>query len=83
MTIRTENSVVVPTVAVQRSQNGNYVFAVKDGVAKVQPVKVERTFQGLSVITEGLAGDESVVVDGQLLLSDGSRVEPRARKAGA
>jgi len=24
-----------------------------------------------------------VVVDGQLLLSDGSRVEPRARKAGA
>jgi RND family efflux transporter MFP subunit len=83
LTIRSENSVVVPTVAVQRSQNGNYVFLVKDGVAKVQPVKVDRTFQGISVIAEGLSGDESVVVDGQLLLSDGSRVEPRARKAGA
>jgi RND family efflux transporter MFP subunit len=81
--IRTENSVVVPTVAVQRSQNGNYVFVVKDGVAKVQPVKVDRTFQGTSVIAEGLAGGENVVVDGQLLLSDGSRVEPRARKTGA
>jgi RND family efflux transporter MFP subunit len=81
--IRTENSVVVPTVAVQRSQNGNYVFVVRDGVAKVQPVKVDRTFQGTSVIAEGLSGDEDVVVDGQLLLSDGSRVEPRARKAGA
>jgi RND family efflux transporter MFP subunit len=81
--IRTENSVVVPTVAVQRSQSGNYVFVVRDGVAKVQPVKVERTFQGTSVIAEGLSGDENVVVDGQLLLSDGSRVEPRARKAGA
>ena len=81
--IRTENSVVVPTVAVQRSQNGNYVFVVRDGVAKVQPVKVERTFQGTSVIAEGLSGDENVVVDGQLLLSDGSRVEPRARKTGA
>jgi RND family efflux transporter MFP subunit len=83
LTIRTEDAVVVPTVAVQRSQSGNYVFTVKDGVAKVQPVKVARTFQGTSVISEGLSGDENVVVDGQLLLSDGSRVEPRPRKAGA
>jgi RND family efflux transporter MFP subunit len=81
--IRNEDSVVVPTVAVQRSQSGNYVFVVRDGVAKVQPVKVDRTFQGTSVIAEGLSGDENVVVDGQLLLSDGSRVEPRAHKAGA
>ena len=83
LTIRTENAVVLPTVAVQRSQSGNYVFVVKGGVAKVQPVKVDRTFQGQSVITEGLSGGENVVVDGQLLLSNGSRVEPRARKAGA
>jgi RND family efflux transporter MFP subunit len=81
--IRSEDSVVVPTVAVQRSQSGNYVFVVRGGVSKVQPVKVDRTFQGFSVISEGLSGDEDVVVDGQLLLSDGSRVEPRARKAGA
>jgi RND family efflux transporter MFP subunit len=83
LTIRSENAIVVPTVAVQRSQEGNYVFLVRDGVAKKQPVKVERTSQGISVVSEGLSGDESVVVDGQLLLSDGSRVEPRARKAGA
>src|SRR3954451_14238678 len=83
LVIRTENSVVVPTVAVQRSKGGNYVFVVRDGAAKVQPVKVERTFQGTSVILEGLSGGEDVVVDGQLLLSDGTRVESRARKAGA
>jgi RND family efflux transporter MFP subunit len=83
LTIRTENAVVLPTVAVQRSQSGNYVFVVKEGLAKVQPVKVDRTLQGQSVITEGLSGGEAVVVDGQLLLSDGTRVEPRARKAGA
>ena len=81
--IRTEDSIVVPTVAVQRSQSGNFVFTVKDGVAKVQPVKIDRTFRGLSVVAEGLSADEDVVVDGQLLLSDGVRVEPRARKAGA
>jgi membrane fusion protein, multidrug efflux system len=80
--IRNEDSVVVPTVAVQRSQSGNYVFVVKDGISKVRPVKVDRTSGGTSVISEGLSGGEDVVVDGQLLLSDGSRVEPRA-KAGA
>ena len=83
LTIRTEDAVVVPTVAVQRSQNGNFVFVVKDGASKVTPVKVDRTFQGFSVISEGLSGDESIVTDGQLLLSDGTRVEPRAKKAGA
>ena len=81
--IRNEDAVVVPTVAVQRSQNGNAVFVVKDGVAKFQSVKVARTFQGSSVISEGLSGDETVVVDGQLLLTDGTRVEARTKKAGA
>jgi len=81
--IRNEDAIVVPTVAVQRSQNGNYVFVVKDGAAKQQPVTVDRTSQGVSVISEGLTGDESVVIDGQLLLSNGTRVEPRAKKAGA
>jgi RND family efflux transporter MFP subunit len=83
LTIRTESAVVLPTVAVQRSQNGNFVFVVKDGIAKVRPVKVERTFEGFSVISEGLIGGEDTVIDGQLLLSDGSKVEPRTRKAGA
>jgi hypothetical protein len=83
LVIRNEDAIVVPTVAVQRSQSGNFVFVVKDGVAKVQPVTVDRTTQGISVISEGLSGDENVVVDGQLLLSDGTRVEPRAKKAGA
>jgi RND family efflux transporter MFP subunit len=83
LTIRSEDAIVVPTVAVQRSQSGNFVFVVKDGTAKVQPVTVDRTSQGISVISEGLTGGESVVVDGQLLLSDGTRVEPRAKKAGA
>ena len=83
LTIRSEDAIVVPTVAVQRSQSGNFVFVVKDGTAKVQSVTVDRTSQGMSVISEGLAGDESVVVDGQLLLSDGTRVEPRTKKAGA
>lgn len=82
LTIRTETAVVVPTVAVQRSQTGNFVFVIRDGAAHVQPVKVDRTYQGLSVISEGLSGGEEAVVDGQLLLSQGTKVTTRNRKAG-
>jgi RND family efflux transporter MFP subunit len=83
LVIRTEDAVTVPTAAVQRSQNGNYVFVVKDGKAHVQPVDVSRTFQGISVVATGLSGGEDVIVDGQLLLSEGTPVAPRAPKAGA
>src|SRR5438128_9511930 len=36
LTIRSEDSIGVPRVAVQRSQNGNCAFVLKEGVAKVQ-----------------------------------------------
>jgi RND family efflux transporter MFP subunit len=83
LVIRTEEAITVPTAAVQRSQNGNYVFVMRDGKAHVQPVNVSRTFQGNSVVATGLSGGEDVIVDGQLLLSEGTPVAPRAPKAGA
>src|ERR1700681_648199 len=82
LVIRTEDAVTVPTAAVQRSQNGNFVFIARDGKAHVQPVNVSRTFQGNSVVATGLSGGEDVIVDGQLLLSEGTPVAPRAPKAG-
>src|SRR5450631_2453054 len=81
LTLRIEQAVVVPSNAVQVSQTGNFVFVINDNVAKVQPVTVERTVGGLSVIGKGLSGGETVVTDGQLLLSNGTRVNPRAAKA--
>jgi RND family efflux transporter MFP subunit len=83
LVIRTEEAVTVPTASVQRSQSGNYVFIMKDGKAHVQPVSVSRTFQGISVVASGLSGGEDVIADGQLSLSEGTPVAPRAPKAGA
>jgi RND family efflux transporter MFP subunit len=74
MTLRSEEGVVVPSQAVQVSQTGTFVFVVKDGVAQVQPVKVERQIGTESVIASGLDGGETVVTEGQLLLSSGTRV---------
>jgi RND family efflux transporter MFP subunit len=83
LVVRTEESIVVPSVATQRSQTGDFVFVIKDGKAVTQPVTVNRTSGGISVISSGLTGGETVVVDGQLLLSNGTPVEVRSGKAGA
>ena len=81
LTLRIEQAVVVPSNAVQVSQTGSFVFVISDNVAKVQPVTVNRTVGDLSVIGSGLKGGETVVTDGQLLLSSGTRVNPRNAKA--
>lgn len=81
--IRTEDAVTVPSAAVQRSQNGNFVFVMQNGKAHVQPVEISRTSDGQSVIASGLSGGEDVVTDGQLLLSEGTPIAARAPKAGA
>ena len=80
MTLRNEEGVVVPSQAVQVSQTGTFVFVIKDGVAQVQTVKVERQIGAESVIASGLNGGETVVTEGQLLLSSGTRVNVRTPK---
>jgi RND family efflux transporter MFP subunit len=83
VTLRTEDAVVVPTAAVQVSQQGNFVYVVKDNVATVTPVKVARLLGAETVIESGVNDGDVVVTDGHLLLTNGSRVTVRERKAGA
>ena len=72
----------MPSLAVQVSQQGNYVFVVKDNVATVTPVKVARLLGVETVIESGLNEGDVVVTDGHLLLTNGARVTVRQRKAG-
>jgi len=71
------NVVVVPAEAVQVGQRGTYVYVVAGGRAMVRMVKVVRTSDGQAVVSEGLAGNETVVTDGQLALRDRTLVEIR------
>lgn len=80
LTLRSEEGVVVPTNAVQVSQTGNFVFVVENNVAKVRHIESARTVGSDTVVASGLNGGETVVTEGQLLLSDGTRVSPRAPK---
>jgi multidrug efflux system membrane fusion protein len=83
LTFREETAVVVPPTAVQMSQTGSFIFVVKNGVASVQPVKVARVQQTETILESGLEGGETVVTDGQLRLTNGSRVSPRGANAPA
>jgi len=84
LTLRYEEGVVVPTVAVLTGQAGTYVYVVKNNVATVQHVTVAHSDDTETVISEGLAGGETIVTNGHLLLNNGTKVSPRAAtKAGS
>ena len=78
LVLRTENdALVVPREAVQTGQTGSFVFVLEGDVARVRPVVVNRVTDGLTVLNSGLTGNETVVTDGQLLLTNGARVMVR------
>ena len=77
-------ALVVPQAAVQIGQSSPFVFVVKsDNTAEARKVVVSRTVNGKSVIESGLEPDERVVIDGQLRLSSGSRVNIRSAQEQA
>jgi RND family efflux transporter MFP subunit len=82
LTFREEEAVVVPSAAVQVSQTGTYVFVLNVDVVHVRPVTVARVVGTDSVIGKGLEGGETVVLNGQLTLAEGTKVSPREPKPG-
>jgi membrane fusion protein, multidrug efflux system len=75
--------VIVPQVAVQRGSKGTYVYVVdKDKAARVRPVTVALNEGGASGTTAGVAAGETVVVDGQDKLQDGTKVDVATRSGG-
>ncbi len=75
-------AVVVPSQAIQSGQSGSYAFVVKqDQTAELRLVSVSRTTNGETVIEKGLSPGETVVTDGQLLLTPGARVSIKDRNS--
>jgi len=77
------NATVVPSQAVQNSQNGEFVFVVKpDETAEARPVVAGVTYDALRVILSGVQPGETVVTDGQLRLTPGAKVAIKTPEAG-
>ncbi|WP_343651631.1 efflux RND transporter periplasmic adaptor subunit [Herbaspirillum sp.] len=81
------NALTVPAAAIQRNQQGTYVYAIdQDDKANMQPVKVDRIQDGVAVLAadSGVAAGQRVVIDGQYKLKPGSRIvesKPQPAKA--
>jgi len=72
------NAVVVPSQAVQTGQKGRFVFVVTpDAMAELRPVVVGPSAGAVTVIEKGLQSGEQVVVDGQMRVVPGGKVETR------
>lgn len=86
-----KNAVTIPSAAVQRGRNGDFVFVVElgktqsDSKVEMRPVKTGVAEGETVAIASGLQPGEVVVVDGADKLRDGSKVkpiEPNAEKPG-
>ena len=71
-----KDATVVPTAAVQTGQQGTYVYVARsDGTAELRPVRAGITHDGVTVIQEGIMPDETVVIDGQMRLTQGAKLD--------
>ena len=75
-------TVVVPSSAVQTSQQGNSVYVVKpDKTVDFVTVDLKRSYGDLAAIGKGLKAGDVVVTDGQLQLTPGARVDIQQQHA--
>jgi multidrug efflux system membrane fusion protein len=69
-------SVVVPTTALQTTQQGTAVFVVKpDNTVYLAPVTVDRSNVDIAALGSGIKTGDVVVTDGQLQLGPGTKVK--------
>lgn len=77
------NAVVVPSQAVQTGQKGQHLFvAGKDGTAELRPITAGPVDKGLTVIESGLQAGEQVVIDGQMRVVPGGKIEVKQSEKG-
>jgi membrane fusion protein, multidrug efflux system len=77
------SAVVVPTIAVQTGQQGQYVFVAKsDATVELRPIQVARAAGAETVVKTGLTQGETVVTEGQLRLVPGSHITVRTGGGG-
>jgi multidrug efflux system membrane fusion protein len=78
-----KDALVVPNQTVQIGGKGEYLFAVKsDNTVEQRQVKQGVRYRELAVISEGVSVGDTVVVEGQLALGNGTKVNPMPYHSG-
>lgn len=74
-----KDTLVIPGSAVLEGIIGQYVYVIKDDIARVRRVKARYISETDMMVEEGLETGERVATDGQLNLADGVKVTERNR----
>jgi multidrug efflux pump subunit AcrA (membrane-fusion protein) len=72
-----KGAVVVPEQAIVLRPAGDVVYTLENDIAHERKIKTGIARDGFIEVTEGLAKDTTVVVDGAALLSEGAKVKVR------
>ena len=73
------DALVIPAAAVVSGQQGSFVFVIQpDSSASTKAVTVSRTAGDFAIVTGDVQPGDRVVVDGQLRLRQGSKVQIKA-----
>src|ERR1700738_3540695 len=71
------NLTVVPVTAIERGPQGTYVYAVDhNNVAKIRSVTIAQSTDENAGLSSGVNPGDTVVIDGQDKLQDGTQVSP-------
>jgi multidrug efflux system membrane fusion protein len=81
--VRTDHgATVVPSRAVLRGQNGEYVYVIKsDKTVEMRPVTTGQSVDGFTALRSGVSVGEVVVFDGQTRLAPGTKVDAKEEAA--
>lgn len=77
VSFRTDTSadaIVIPSQAIQTSNNVQYVFVVEENTARYQEIETGLSGNGVTEVTSGLEEGQQLVTVGQAYLSDGDAV---------
>jgi len=72
-----KDALIIPSAAIQNGAQGSFVYLVgSDNKAEVRPIQVDFAEGNTSVIRQGLAAGDQIVVDGAEKLQSGAEVTP-------
>jgi multidrug efflux system membrane fusion protein len=74
------DGLVVDSRVVQRGPKGVFAYVIKpDNSVEMRTIEPGQDYAGQTIVTKGLAANERVVVDGQMRLQAGSKVDTSAQ----
>lgn len=74
------DGLVVDSRVVQRGPKGVFAYVIKpDNSVEMRAIEPGQDYDGQTLVTKGLAANERVVVDGQMRLQAGARVDTQAQ----